>query len=218
MWWFHKVRCSQSPRTPRGVGQTPCRTDASSVPTLLGRKARASVALPLRPWHPFSLHHRIYWRISDFLFTIVDKQRGCAGMLREPILVAESAANDEERARLGLFPGEMVYRVDRIRGRAEQRLVEDIRLPAALFPHLQNPVPSISDLADTYGIQLGEALERVCAVPASPSIAKALDVTQGTLLLTLDRVVHLRDGRPAKWLRITYSSGLENLARLIARL
>jgi hypothetical protein len=37
-------------------------------------------------------------------------------MRREPILAAESAANDEERARLGLFPGEMVYRVDRIRG------------------------------------------------------------------------------------------------------
>ena len=110
------------------------------------------LTLPLRPWHPFSLHHRIYWRISDFLFTIVDKQRGCAGMLREPILVAESAANDEERARLGLFPGEMVYRVDRIRGQGEQLLVENIRLPAALFPHLQNPVPSISDLADTYGI------------------------------------------------------------------
>ena len=112
----------------------------------------------------------------------------------------------------------MVYRVDRIRGQGEQLLVEDIRLPAALFPSLQSPVPRISALADTYGLQLGEALERVGAVPASADIAKALDVTQGTLLLTLDRVVHLRDGRPAEWLRITYSSDLENLARLIARL
>jgi DNA-binding GntR family transcriptional regulator len=139
-------------------------------------------------------------------------------MLTEPILVAESAANDEERARLGLFAGEMVYRFARIRGQGEQLLVENIRLPAALFPSLQTPVPRISDLADTYGLELGEALERVGAIAASPSVAKALDVTQGTLLLTLDRVVHLRDGRPAEWLRITYSSGLENLARLIARL
>jgi hypothetical protein len=45
-------------------------------------------------------------------------------MLTKPILVAESAANDEERARLGLFPGEMVYRADRIRRQGEQHLVE----------------------------------------------------------------------------------------------
>jgi DNA-binding GntR family transcriptional regulator len=139
-------------------------------------------------------------------------------MLTKPILVAESAASDEECARLGLFPGEMVYRLDRIRGQGEQLLVEDILLPAALFPSLQNPAPRISDLAETYSLELGEALERVGVIAASPSIAKALGVAEGTLVLTLDRVVHLRDGRPAEWLRITYSSGLENLARLIARL
>ena len=111
----------------------------------------------------------------------------------------------------------MVYRVDRIRGHGEQLLVENIRLAAALFPCLQNPVPRISDLADTYSLELGEALERVCVLPASTSIAKALGVTEGTLLLTLDRVVHLRDGRPAKW-RIAYSSGQENLARFNAKL
>ena len=111
----------------------------------------------------------------------------------------------------------MVYRLDRIRGQREQLLVENIRLPAALFPCLQTPVPRISDLAETYGLELGEALERVCAVPASADIAKALGVAEGALLLTLDRVVHLRDGRPAKW-RIAYSSGQENLARFKPKL
>jgi len=138
-------------------------------------------------------------------------------MLREPILVTEAAATDDECARLGLFPGEMVCRVDRIRRHGEQLLVENIRLVAALFPSLQKPVPSICDLADTYGLELGEALESVCTVAASADIAKALDVTQGTLLLMSDRVVHLRDGRPAEW-RITYSPDQENLARLLARL
>jgi len=138
-------------------------------------------------------------------------------MLREPTLVTESVASDEECARLGLFPGEMVYRVERTRGQGEQLLVENIRLAAALFPNLQKPVPSISDCADSYGLQLGEALERLRPVPASASIAEALGVAEGRLVLTLDRVVYLRDGRPAEWLRITYSSGLENLARLIAR-
>jgi DNA-binding GntR family transcriptional regulator len=139
-------------------------------------------------------------------------------MLREPTLVTESVASNEECARLGLFPGEMVYRVDRTRGQGEHLLVENIRLAAALFPNLQKPVPSISDLADSYGLQLGEALERLCPVPASPSIAKALGITEATPLLMLDRVVHLRNGLPAEWVRITYSSGLENMARLIAKL
>jgi len=137
-------------------------------------------------------------------------------MLRgEPTLIAEVVAADEELARLGLFPGEMVYRVDKIRRQGGRLLV--VRLSAALFPNLLKPVRSISDLAKTYGLQLGEALERVCAVPAPASVAEALGVTERTLLLMSDRVVHLRDGRPAEW-RITYSPDQENLARLLARL
>jgi len=78
-------------------------------------------------------------------------------------------------------------------------------------------VPSISDLADTNGLRLGGALERLCVVPAPASIAKALGVTGGTLVLMSDRVVHLREGRPAEW-RTTYRLDQGNLARLKARL
>jgi DNA-binding GntR family transcriptional regulator len=139
-------------------------------------------------------------------------------MLREPALVTESVASREECARLALFPGEMVYRLDRTRGQGAHLLVENIRLPAALFPNLQKPVPSMSDLANSYDLQLGEALETVCAIPACARIAQALGAVQGNPILVLDRVVHLRDGRPAEWLRISYGSGLEKLARLIAKL
>ena len=138
-------------------------------------------------------------------------------MLTEPTLVAEFTATDQERAHLGLFPGEMVYRLDRIRGHGVQLSVESILLPAALFPCLQIPVPRIADLADTYGLQLGEALERVCALPAPADVAKVLGVAEGTLVLTLDRVVHLRDGCPAEWRR-AYCLAEGNLARLKARL
>ena len=138
-------------------------------------------------------------------------------MLRGPILVAESVANDEERARLGLFLGEMVYRVDRLRSKGEHLLAEYIRLPAALFPSLQKPVASIVALADSYGVKLGEAVEAVRVVPAAASVAKALGVIEGSLLLMSDRVVHLRDGRPAEW-RIMYSLDHEKLTRLIAKL
>jgi len=147
-----------------------------------------------------------------------DRSRSGEGaMLREPALVAESVASDEERARLGLFPGEMVFRIDQVRGQGAHLLVEHVRLPAALFPNLQKLVPSISDLADTHGLRLGGALERLCVVPAPASIAKALGVTGGTLVLMSDRVVHLREGRPAEW-RTTYRLDQGNLARLKARL
>jgi len=138
-------------------------------------------------------------------------------MLTEPNLIAEVEATDEEQARLGLFPGEMVYRLDRIRGQGEHLLVESIRLPAALFPRLKIPVPRIVSLADSYGLQLGETLERVCAVPAPASIAKVLRVTEATPIVMLDRVVHLRDGRPAER-RIVHCSDHGNLARLKYRL
>ena len=138
-------------------------------------------------------------------------------MLTRPMLVVESVASDEEQARLSLLLGETVYRLDRIRGQGDQLLVENIRLPAALFPSLQTPVPRISELADAYALELGEALERVTAVPASADIAKALRVAEGSLLLMLDRVVHLRDGRPAEW-RTMYCLDQGRLARLEDRL
>jgi len=157
-------------------------------------------------------------RISESSHTIVDRSLRVEGeMLRGPILVAESVATEEERARLGLLPGEMVYRLDRIRRQGEHLFLENIRLPAALFPSLHKPVASVVDLADSYGVKLGEAVERVRVVPASATIANALGVMEDAPILMLDRVVHLRDGRPAEW-RITYCLGEESLARLKARL
>jgi len=113
-------------------------------------------------------------------------------------MVPEFRPNDDERECLALFPGEMVYRLDRIRAEGELLLLENIRLPAALFPSLPNPVPNIHNLTDTYGLRVGEAREQVCAVAASASIAKALGVPEYTLLLMSERVVYLHDGRPAE--------------------
>ena len=105
-------------------------------------------------------------------------------MITEPNLVTDAVATDEEQARLGLF-------------------IENIRLPAALVPRLRIPVLHIADLADAYGLQLGDAVERVSATSASGDIAKALKVDEGMLVVMLDRIVHLRDGQPAEW-RIAY--------------
>ena len=88
---------------------------------------------------------------------------------------------------------------------------------AALFPSLQKPVASIVDLADSYGLKLGEAVEAVRVVPASASVAKSLGVAEGALVLMLDRVVYQRDGCPAEW-RITYASDQTSVRGLRAKL
>jgi hypothetical protein len=139
-------------------------------------------------------------------------------MLREPTLVIESVANDEEWARLGLFLGEMVYRIDSVHGRGDQRLLESVRLPAALFPLLQKPVPSLRQLVDTYGLQLGvSARSSVCC----PSHSKYRQSSRHYARQAGPRIGQSNAParrRPVEWRRITYSSGLAKLARLIAKL
>jgi DNA-binding GntR family transcriptional regulator len=76
------------------------------------------------------------------------------GLIIKPILAAEYVASDEELARLGLFAGEMVYRISRLRREDSQLRAEDVRLPCALFPGLlhKDIFANISSLAGTYGL------------------------------------------------------------------
>jgi DNA-binding GntR family transcriptional regulator len=79
--------------------------------------------------------------------------------------VTEGIARPDERARLNLLPGDRVYRFRRIRHQDNQiLLVEDVRLPATLFPKLLGSKGEVSDigaLAKKYGLLLGEAIERI---------------------------------------------------------
>ena len=136
-------------------------------------------------------------------------------MIIEPVFAAEHIASEEELARLGLFAGEMVYRISRLRREDNQLRAEDVRLPCALFPGLlhKDVFADISALAKMYGLQLGDAVERISLDIAPPEIAKALIVPKDTKVLTLVRVVHLKDGRPAQW-RTSYSLGRDGFAKL----
>ena len=136
-------------------------------------------------------------------------------MIIEPVFAAEHAASEEELSRLGLFAGEMVYRISRLRRQDNQIKAEDVRLPCALFPGLlhKDIFADIGTIAETYGLALGDAVERISLDAAPPTIAKALQVPEGTKVLTLTRVVHLKDGRPAQW-RTSYSLGRDGFAKL----
>ena len=141
--------------------------------------------------------------------------RGEGGLIIEPVLAAEYTASEEELARLGLFAGEMVYRISRLRRQDNQVRTEDARLPCALFPGLlhKDRFTDISTLAEAYGLALGEAVERISLEAAPPEIAKALHIPEDTKVLTMARVVHLKDGRPAQW-RTAYSLDRDGFAKL----
>jgi len=121
--------------------------------------------------------------------------------------ITEGDANETECERLGLGKGDRVYRVRRLRLDGDQPImVEDISLPAALFPNLvqeESPTGQIAALAQRHGILLGRAEERISIGTAEPTIARALGLKPGTPLLLLDRVMRSLDARPVEW-RIGY--------------
>ena len=138
-------------------------------------------------------------------------------MVVEPVRAIKYTASERERERLGLLAGEMVYRASRTLALAERSVFEEISLPAALFPGLTSPVPSIGDLAQAFALQLGEAVEFISVAMAPAWVATALDVAEGAPVLRVDTVVHLHEGRPAAW-RTIYSTDWGRFATLKATL
>src|SRR5262245_36477968 len=119
------------------------------------------------------------------------------------ITIAQGSANAAECGRLRLRPDDKVWRVQRVRlHKGEPFMVEDVVMPAALFPDLdeQKELPSrIVVLAQQYGILLGKGDERVSIDAASPAVADALRLKPGAPILVLDRLVHDLSGRAVEW-------------------
>jgi GntR family transcriptional regulator len=117
--------------------------------------------------------------------------------------ITEATANDLECTRLGLRIGDGVYRIARCRQHNGQTfLVEDVSLPAALFPGLPHKAHlphRIIALAQEYGLLLGKAEERVSLDAASATVAQVLGISAGTPVMVLDRVVQALDGRSIEW-------------------
>ena len=117
--------------------------------------------------------------------------------------ISEGRANEAECKRLRLRPEDHVYRISRVRAVGGQNyLVEDVSLPAALFPGLPAKkvvAERIIGLAQEYGILLGRAEERISLSEASPAVAQLLGIAVGSPVMVLDRVVMALDGRRIEW-------------------
>lgn len=122
---------------------------------------------------------------------------------RGPVEFAEGVANAAERERLQLGRSARVFRFRRVRtAKGGALIAEQAVLPAALFPNLADRsglARNIVDLAKAYGVQLGRARERAFIGTASPWASKTLGLDRSAPVLMLDRVVLMRDRRPAEW-------------------
>jgi GntR family transcriptional regulator len=119
------------------------------------------------------------------------------------ISVEEGPANEAECIRLKLRPSESVLRIQRVRSyKSEPFMVEDVALPAKLFPGLdkKKDFPSrIVLLAQDFGVLLGKGEERLCVATAAKDVAEHLKLAEGAPVLLLDRIVHDLNGQPVEW-------------------
>jgi GntR family transcriptional regulator len=121
----------------------------------------------------------------------------------EQVSITQGSANTTECGRLRLRPDDKVWRIRRVRmHKGEPLMIEDLVMPAALFPDLdeQKELSSrIVVLAQQYGILLGKGDERVSIGAASTEVAETLKIKPGVPILLLDRLVHDLSGRAVEW-------------------
>ena len=121
----------------------------------------------------------------------------------EQVSITQGSAITTECGRLRLRPDDKVWRIRRVRmHKGEPLMIEDVVMPAALFPDLdeQKELSSrIVVLAQQYGILLGKGDERVSIGAASTEVAETLKIKPGVPILLLDRLVHDLSGRAVEW-------------------
>lgn len=119
------------------------------------------------------------------------------------VRIEETEANEAECLRLGLKPSDRVHRAQRVRAyKGEAFLVEDIALPAQLFPGLgerKETPPRIVSLAQEFGILLGKCEERVYVGTATADVATQLRLAPEAPVLVLDRLIYDLNGHPVEW-------------------
>jgi GntR family transcriptional regulator len=121
----------------------------------------------------------------------------------EVLDVSEASASAEEATKLGLFRGEPVIRIRRVRSLAGRRcIVETIVLAAAVFDGLQEgeiPNNLYNTYAERFGVTIAGGNETLKAVAASTEDARDLGIPAGKPLLLIDRVATSIEGRPMEW-------------------
>src|SRR5262245_8405330 len=113
-------------------------------------------------------------------------------------------ATVREWAKLDLnVPNSRVLRVTRIQFESASHplAVEEIVLALERLPGLSpnGDIPDITELAQSLGLELGRATERVSIVKATKDVAAHLRIAAGCDVMKLDRIVETASGDPIEW-------------------
>ncbi|MEZ5101586.1 MAG: GntR family transcriptional regulator [Thermoleophilia bacterium] len=115
------------------------------------------------------------------------------------LATATLEADEETAAALGLPAGALVYEISRVRlADGDPISLERATFPADRFPDLlDRPLGgSLYELLeDAYGLQPGEAEERIEVVGATSNEARVLGVQRGAPLVSVGRIATDREGR-----------------------
>lgn len=134
-------------------------------------------------------------RLLFHFFHIVPRAGGAVYPDTKLLAFGRERATPAEAARLGLAPGDAVWRVRNLLSlEGAPALVDDITLPRALFPDLtrrafEERENTIYNLYQSrYGLNVLRTTERLRAVLADAGTARLLGVKRGAPLLEIDRV------------------------------
>lgn len=177
----------------------------STVRQALAALERAGVVrrVPGRGGGTFVRQHKVDRDLSQIV--------GVPALLRQQGMTAGSRvlstrmvpADDQAAAALELPPGSFVFDIVRIRlADGDPISLEDLRLPAAMFPGLlELPLGgSLYELfADRYDIEPSEAVEHIEVCPAGRSEAQILDIAVDAPLLAITRTTRAGSGVPFEY-------------------
>ena len=118
--------------------------------------------------------------------------------------VTKRRANQKETERLALAGNADVVVIKRTRFLDRRpAIAETIVLPAARFAGLEKESDIPNDLyqryEETYGVTIHKANERLRAIAATKSEARALGIAVGAPLLEIDRIAETLNGSPVEW-------------------
>lgn len=117
-------------------------------------------------------------------------------------------ADGDVAERLGLRPGALVYRIERLRLADEVPMcVEDVRLPAELLPDLLTRDVSAGLyelLRSAYGIEVVVARQTIASSVATAQEADLLGIAVGAPVLNVRRVGQDARGRSVEWAHSLY--------------
>lgn len=130
-----------------------------------------------------------------------------------PLDCWRAKAGQEASRMLGIEPGAPIIIVRRLlRFGVKPVVIDEIYLPGEVFQGLslevlQEWAGSLYSLFETrFGLRMIRAQEHIRAVAADRSAAEALKVTEGTPLLSVERVTYTYGDKPVEWRRGLYST------------